>query len=260
MSKKTKKTNKVKSKKRITKRNGHTILILGAGGEGKSHSLLKLAVPERSAYINTDNKPLPIPDRFGISSYIEKPKQVKKMLTQFNKCSPKERPVTVVLDTITHLMRNYVNQKVMTSSDTRAAWTHYLQFYVQVTEQLKLGNYNAIVMGHLTIEKEEDTGKVIDRSCPLQGQAKRLGIETDYSIILESATISLKLAKKFAHKKLLTITEEDEMMGLKRVFVTRKHKKFKFTKARLKYNLIPFNQLYINNDIQMVLDLLDNYD
>lgn len=254
------KKRKNKGRKNLKKDNGHTILILGRGGEGKSHSLINLTQPEYSVYVNTDNKPLPIPDRFGFSSYIDKPSKVMKILTSLNKLSQKKQPNVVILDTITHLMRNYVIKYVNTSSDTRSAWTQYLDFYVKVTEQLKLGNFNTVVMGHLSVERDEDSGKIIDVACPLQGQAKRLGIETDYSIIVESATISLKLAKKHAHKKLLTITDEDKAMGMKRVFVTRKHKKFNFTKARLKYGLIPVTQLYINNDIQMLLDLLNNYD
>ena len=252
-----KKKGKGKKGKVIVSGNGHSILVLARGGYGKSFSLIDLKDPENAAYLNTDNKPLTVNVKFGVSEFITKPKQVLKYLKAINKGKIKNPPHTVVIDTITHLMKMYHTQHIANASNVQDAWAGYATFYNKVLHEVKVGKFNTIIMGHLT-EVYDDDGNILEIKVPIQGQIGKIGIETDFTTIVEVVVMKPKNLK--SHKnELLNITKEDKEDGIKRVFLTRKFKKFQHSKARSQHNLYERKMLFIDNNVQHVLDRLDNF-
>jgi len=240
--------------------NGHAILILASGGKGKTYSLKNIRNKKKCAYLNTDAKPLPFfpknkKDVFGLNAYVKRYKDVKKYLKKINKQSSNV-PETVILDTLTHLMGMFTLQCVDKAANTQAAWQQYLFFYRKIMLEIKTGAFNTIVMGHLTTV-EDDDGKIIDIVPPMQGQLKRIGINTDFSTILECVTINPLKYKAPKNSKFYHVTQQELDDKLKYVFLTRKVKKHKFTLARVPDGLFPREDLYIDNDVQMVLDQMD---
>ena len=247
---------KKKSKVKVVK-NGHAILVLARGGYGKSFSLLNIKDPKNAAYLNTDNKPLSVNVPFGTSEYITDPKQVLKYLKRVNKGKIKNPPHTIVLDTITHLMKMFHTQYVADADNVQGAWASYAAFYNKVLHEVKTGKFNTVIMGHLT-ETFDDDGKILDIKVPLQGQTGKIGIETDFTTIVEVLVLKTKQLKGIKNKY-LNVTKEDKEDGIKRVFLTRKHKFAKHSKARSQHLLFDRNELFIDNDIQSVIDKLDKY-
>ena len=109
-----KKSKKVKLTKFVPR--GHAILILAAGGKGKSHSLRNLRDKRKSVYLNTDAKPLPFfpknaKDTFGLDAYVRNYKDVLRYLKKLNKRKTKA-PTNVIIDTMTHLMGMFALQNI----------------------------------------------------------------------------------------------------------------------------------------------------
>lgn len=256
MSKKSKKSKKSRKNKVVTApKRGHVILIVGRGNSGKSHSLFNLKDADKSIYANCDQKELPIQDKFGTSVYLEKPKKFLKSLKYQSKLPLKKQPKVIVLDTLTHLMREYVSLHVETSSNKMAAWAGNLDFYTNILRTIKLAYYDTILMAHLDVIRDED-GNIIGETIPISGKMGKVGIETDFTNIMHAMTIKVKTLKKYPKNKNLNITKREKMLGIKRVFLTTPITDYPYSKARSKHNLFSDNEIFIDNDIQIVLDKL----
>lgn len=58
---------------------------------------------------------------------------------------------------------------------------------------------------------------------------------------------------------MLTITEEEEMIGMKYVFQTRLTKETVYERIRSPMGMFQINETYIDNDAQLVLNRLQQY-
>lgn len=235
--------------------NKNVILIMGRPNSGKSHALLSLDKPERVAYFNTDLKELPFPSNFKIHVEISNPYQILDFIDQIeNKGTDID---TVALDTLTFLFDMFENQIINTSADTQKAWGEYAQFYQTLMNKIKRGTKNYIVLAHEG-EKYNDKEMVVDVSVPIKGSTGRKGVEADFSNILQAKTISIAEAKKYPNP-FLNITAEEEEDGVKHVFITRITKDTLGHKIRSSYKLWDRKELYIDNDIDIVIKHIQEY-
>ena len=235
--------------------NKNVILIMGKPNSGKSHSLMSLPNPEKVAYFNTDLKELPFPSKFKLNVEISNPYQILDYIDQVETKGKKVE--TVVLDTLTFLFSMFENQIINTADDTQKAWGAYGQFYQTLMNKIKKGTKNYIILAHEG-EKYNETEMIVDVSVPIKGATGRLGVEGDFSNILQAKTISVTEAEKYPND-FLTITDNEREDGMKRVFVTRMTKDTLGHKIRSSFELWKREELYIDNNINNVITHIQDY-
>jgi len=237
------------------KSNKNVILIMGRPNVGKSHSLINLKHPEKVAYFNTDLKELPFPSKFKINMEISNPYDILAYIDDIEENG--KNIETVILDTITFLFDMFENQIIYTSADTQKAWGAYAQFYQTLMNKIKKGTKTYIILSHEG-DKYNDKEMVVDVSVPIKGSTGKKGVEGDFSNILQARTISIAEAEKWPNQ-FLNITDIEKEDGIKRVFVTRITKDTLGHKIRSSFNLWKREELYIDNDIDIVINQIQNY-
>jgi len=237
--------------------------IVGKGNQGKTYSLQQMAkdMGDKIGYINTDRKPIPFKEKLRATA-PNTPEGVIKAIKYIN---GKKDIQIGVLDTLTHAMDMYKNQHVVDASDTRKAWGDYANFYHTMIGEIKQSTKPWIVFFHETIY-EADNGEMI-HSIPVQGAVGQKGVETDFTTILTSTTITTKKIKKFMKKnpgnEYLHISDYDNASGIKRVFRTRNTvdalKGLSRSQADLWKFTKPDDELYIDNNLSTVIEHIIQY-
>ena len=101
-----------------SKTNKKIVLIVGRPCVGKSYSLKDLKDPKSVAYFGADCKELPFKAKFAVNKDITDP---NVLLDYIDACEEKPSIKTIVIDTITNLMKTFKVVTIDTASDTRAA-------------------------------------------------------------------------------------------------------------------------------------------
>jgi len=234
--------------------NKKVVAIIGRPSSGKSYSLKYLHNPKTVVYFNCDIKDLPFKAKFAANMEITDPED---LLDYLDDCEGNEDVKTIVIDTITYLMRTYKTLYIDEATDTRSAWGNYGKYYNKLLLRLKSSSKNVIVLAHVDEETDEDNGNTISKMV-LQGAAGKSS-EGDYTTIVEckSKTLNKKLTKY--KNPLLKFTDWEKEDGIKYVFVTRKTKNEPNTLARSAGDLWEREMLYIDNSIQHLIDRLEEY-
>lgn len=227
---------------------------MGAPNQGKTTSLYFLENPEKYVYLNADKKQTPFRDKFMATIEIEDPVDVLDFIDEIE---GNEEVEGVIIDTLTHLMDMFETQYIADASDTRKMWGEYSHFYKKLIHKAKSGSKSYIVLAHEDIFLNEKTNQ-LEAKVPVKGAIGRVGVESDFTTIVSAKTVEVK---KLADIKndLLEVTPEDIEDGSKRVFVTRVTKDYSGAKMRSAMGLWDRSELYIDNNIQHVLDRLNEY-
>jgi hypothetical protein len=93
----------------------------------------------------------------------------------------------------------------------------------------------------------------------LQGAIGKLGITGDYTTVVESISKPINKRLMRMQNDLMTITPQQENLGVKYLFLTRRMKGHFSSLARSASDLWEDDELYIDNDIQNVLNKLNEY-
>lgn len=235
--------------------NKNIILITGKPSSGKSSSLRNIPDPSTVAYINTDLKELPlrnanqfqsvnITDAADIPDFILNVEEAKGVSMG-------------VLDTLTFAMDMFESQYVLTSTNTQKAWGDYAQYYKKFIHNIKAGTKDYIIFAH---EKDiyNESELVMETKVPVKGAVGARGVEADFTIILAAKKVPIKKLVGYENG-LLSITDEEEEDGFKYVFQTRATKETVGEKMRSPMGLWTRSQLYIDNDVNMVLNHVKDY-
>ena len=241
--------------------NDHLVLISGMTGTGKSASLMDIKDPEGVMYLNCEaGKKLPFPAKFmkaadGRTGFnIMDPAEVFECFDHADELNAH----TIVIDTITYLMDMYESRYVLTSDDTRAAWQNYAQFYKTLMQQyVAKAKQNVIILGH-TLPIYDETNKVMENKIPVKGALKNQGLESYFSLVV--STKKMKLADLADYENdLLTITEDDKLLGYKHVFQTRLTADTVNERIRSPMKMFSIKETFIDNDCQKLLDRIHQY-
>ncbi|MGB1226453.1 MAG: AAA family ATPase [Poseidonibacter sp.] len=233
--------------------NNHIVMSIGKPVTGKTSSLRKLP-PERTAYINFDNKPLPFPVPFYKDIRM---KNIDHLLGGIDTLENDDNVEYIVLDTISFMMEMYENQKVVTAVNTQQAWGEYAQFYITFLHKIKTSKKKIIVLAH-SKDVYNENEMVTEQVVPVKGAIGKRGVEADFTTIIGSKkikTIDLETKKN----DLLSITDEEEEDGFKYIFQTRVTKDTMNEKMRSQLGLWNREELYIDNDIVKVMDRITDY-
>jgi len=90
------------------------------------------------------------------------------------------------------------------------------------------------------------------------GALKANGIEAYFSTIVSAISISIEALTKY-NNPLLTITPEEELIGVKYVYQTRLTKETVKERIRSSMGMWAVNETYIDNNAQFLMDRLHTY-
>lgn len=244
--------------------NKNVVLVMGKPNTGKTASLRNLP-QESMVYLNTDQKDLPFADRFMGSMEVANPLSVIQDEDgnggYIGQIESEPSCTGAVLDTLTFLMSEYRDQYVTAPGvkDTRAAWGSYGSFYRELIRRIKAGTKSYAIFAHEQLILNEQTGRY-ETSVPVQGAVGKVGVEADFTTILAAKQIQIKeLESEGIENDLLTITDRERKTGLKYVFQTYTTAGSLGEKMRSAMDLWSEEELYIDNDLNLVFERLNSY-
>ncbi len=238
-----------------TKINDNLVLIGGSMASGKSLSLMFMDDHNGVMYLNCDSgKKLPFKSKFQ-TVVITDPMEVYDAFVE-----AEEMPEihTIVVDTWNFLMDMYELTYVSESANTQQAWGDYSKFVNKFfLDYVANSTKNVIILGH-TMDILNESDQVMEKFVGGKGAVMKKGIEGFFSTVLSAKKVPLKKLKDYG-SDLLTITEEDEMLGFKYVFQTRLTKDTVNERLRSSLHMWSIKETYIDNNIQSVINRLHEY-
>lgn len=238
--------------------NDQLILIGGFSATGKSASLRNIRNQDRWIYLNSEaGKRLPFRNKFQ-AARIEDPMQVLDLFDELEQGNNKDDIDGVILDSLTFLMDMYETMYVLTATNTMQAWGNYAQFF-KILMQQKITRFGkpVIIIAH---NREDLDEKAMDfkTSVPIKGSLKNNGIEAYFSTVVGAKKVTIKDLEQY-QGPLLTITEEERMLGFKYVFQTRITKTTVGERIRSPMGLFDTKEVFMDNDCQILLDHLKSF-
>ena len=234
--------------------NQNILLISGKSATGKTASLRNIQNHEGVLYLNCEaNKALTFPNKFKTFT-VTNPNQIYKAFEEAEKIQSH----TIVIDSLTFLMDMFESLNIIPVADGRAAWGRYAQYYKNLMQQyVAKSTKNVIIFAH-TSDIYNESEMVLESMVKVKGSLMNQGIESYFNTVLSTKKITLKKLEDY-NNKLLTITEDEELVGYKHVFQTRLTKDTVNERIRSPLSLWGREETFINNDIQLVIERLTNY-
>lgn len=235
--------------------NDQLVLIGGESGTGKSASLMNIRNQPNWMYLNCEaGKRLPFRNDFQTFN-ISDPYQIYEA---FDHGMGNKDIHGIIIDTITFMMDMMESMYVIPSTNTQQAWGSYAQFFkVLMQQKVVLFGKPVIMLAHTRSELDE-AAMMYRTSVPVKGSLKNNGLEAYFSTVVSTKKMPLKELEEYK-SDLLTISEDDEMLGYKHVFQTRLTKKTVGERIRSPMALFTREQTFMNNDAQQLLDHLHNF-
>ena len=236
--------------------NKNVIMIMGKPNSGKSTSLRNMPQGDM-VYLNADLKAVPFKDRFMLNVEIADAKDVLDYIDEIEQNGDVKG---AALDTISFLMAMYERQYVTPYAGTKtgqSAWGDYGNFYRDFIHRIKSGSKSYVIMAHEDSTVNETT-MMWESKVPVKGAVGRTGVEADFTTILSAKQMPLSKLKGYEND-LLHITDEEKEDGVKYVFQTRINKDTTGEKMRAGMGLWNRNELFIDNDVTLVFDRLNEF-
>lgn len=232
--------------------NDQLALIGGLSGTGKSASLRTIRNQKNWMYLNCEaGKRLPFQNEFQ-SYRIEDPYQVHEAF-DYGTGNPDIHGI--IVDTATFMMDMLETIHVLPAVNTMAAWGNYAQFFKILMQQKVVAFGKPVLILAHTREDLDEKAMEMKTSVPIKGSLKNNGVEAYFSTVVAAKKVSLKELEAYPND-LLTLTEEDEMLGYKHVFQTRLTKATVGERIRSPMGLFTREQTFMDNDAQRLLDHL----
>ena len=235
--------------------NKRLVLIVGESGTGKTASLRELEDQEGVLYLNCEaGKEIPFRNKF-VQEIITDPLD---MLDILEEAEESDEIHTIVIDSLSLLMEMYESVHVLTSTDTRAAWGNYAQFFRELMQSFVANSKKRyIILAHTDAELNKDTG-IYEVKVPVKGQLKKISVEAYFSIIVAAKKLRVKELEGYKND-MLDITKREKTVGFKHVFQTLPTKETVGERMRGPFDLWEDEQTFIDNNAQMLLDYVDDY-
>lgn len=238
--------------------NKRLILIAGESASGKSASLRNLNDPEGVLYLNFEHKDLPFAFEDGEFSCqdIYNSEELLDALS-YALDNPDEYH-TVVFDTATFMLDMLNREFIQEVSDTQKGWANFQNFIKDMMlNYVGMMSQTCIFLAHTVQQLNPNTGEMESR-VPIQGALKNNGFEAFFSLVVHTKTISLRKLEK-QKSKLLSISDAEEIMGIKYVYQVNKTKETSSDRIRSPMGMFPPTEPYMDNDAQLLSDALEMF-
>ena len=235
--------------------NDKLLLICGSSGTGKSACLRNIRVQEGVMYLNTEsNKRLPFKNKFDRYN-ITDPHEVIEALEH---AETVESIHTIIVDSVTFLLDQYESIYIAGSANGMQAWSDFAQYFKTLMQKHVAESSKHIVFTAHTLTQLNDTDNVLETKVPVKGSLKNNGLEAYFSTVVATKVMTIKDLKDYK-SDMLNITEEEEAQGFKHVFQTRLTKGSTKERIRSPMGMFTAAETFIDNDIQLLMDRLDEY-
>lgn len=210
------------------------VLVYGNSGSGKSSSLRNLNF-DSTILINIEGKMLPIR---GASKMRQKvPKNLMEVKVAIKEAVEDDTVDTIVFDSITMFGDNILYpEKVRDVADSRSGWLDYRDEVAAMLEYCKKSGKNFIFVA-LAMDVLNDKEAVMKTVPAIQGSMKN-SLSSHFTIVLKTDVL----------------TEDG---NLRYVLQTNKTAKDKDNEVKTPFGM--FDDLYIDNDITLVLNAINEY-
>lgn len=235
--------------------NRNLVLIVGKSATGKTASLRNLKNPDGVLYLNCESgKELPFagPFRQGI---VSNPLEIFNLLTKAEKS---DKIHTIVIDSLTYLMDMFETQVVLRSKNKMEGWSEYAQFFKRLMQEyVAVSEKNIIFTAH-TSDVLNEGEMIMETLVKVKGSLMNQGIESYFNNVIACKVVATDSLTEYDND-LLTITEDEEDIGIKYVFQTRKTKQTVNDRIRGPLGMWKKSETYIDNDLELVINRLHEY-
>lgn len=235
------------------------ILIAGASAQGKSMSLKYFRNPERVAYFTAEaGKGTPFANKFKkMLEPLKDPHQVFNFIATVEKMPEIE---TIVIDGFNYLMDMYETLIINNSSNKQAAWGSYGDFIKRFFQEfVGPSQKNFIVIAHNHQELQADG--LYNYYVPVKGAASKTGIESYFNIVVYARALAISQLNEYGayDENLIHISPKEERLGKKYVFQLQGTRDLPNAKIRDLEGMWQDNQIYMDNNAQLLLDYIHRY-
>jgi len=238
--------------------NDQLVLICGESVGGKSASLRNLQQPEGVIYLNCEaGKKLPFPAKFR-QQVITDPLAIYAIFDMAEDEKFKNKVHTIIIDSLTYLMDMYESLYVIGAADTQKGWNNYQQYYKKLMQHYVAKSTKNVIFTAHTLSILNENEHVMEKKVPVKGALKNCGIESYFSVVVAAKKVPLRTLEGYSNP-LLTITPEEEMIGVKHVYQTCLTKETVSERIRAPMGMWEISETYINNDAQLLLNRLREY-
>jgi energy-coupling factor transporter ATP-binding protein EcfA2 len=210
------------------------VLIYGSSGSGKSSSLRHLDF-DSTVLINIEGKMLPI--RGASKMRQEVPKNLTEVKVAIKKAVDDDSVKTIIFDSLTMFGDNILYPELVRDvPDSRSGWLDYRDAISGMLEYCKKSGKSFIFIA-LASDVLNEKEAVLKTVPAIQGSMKN-SLSSHFTVVLKTNVL----------------VEDGE---LRYVFQTNKTAKDKDNEAKSPFGL--FDELYIDNDVKLVFDSIDEY-
>jgi hypothetical protein len=230
-------------------------LIGGQSGTGKSASLRNIPNQDQWFYANTEaGKRLPMKNGFQ-TFRIEEPYQVHEAFDHF---TDDPNVLGGIVDSITFMMDMFETQYIYNSANSQKAWGDYQQFFKTLMQEKVVKFGKPVLMTGHTLATYNEATLSYDTSVPVKGALKNNGIESYFSTVVSAKKMSIKDLSAYSND-MLTITDEEEMLGYKHVFQTKPTKQTIGERIRSPLGMFSQQETFMDNDAHLLLTRLKEF-
>lgn len=235
--------------------NDHLLLVCGEATSGKSASLMNIKNPEGVLYLNCEaGKKLPFKNKFKRVT-ITDPNQI---LTAFDQAEQMEDVHTIVIDSLTYMMDMYETCYIYRSTNGQAAWQDFQQFFKILMQQKVAASKKMVIFTAHTLSEFHEASGTFRSRIPIKGALKGAGIESFFSMSVTARILPLTELEDYKND-MLTITPQEEVLGVKHVFQTQLTRATVGDKIRAPMGMWEPNETYIDNDVNLVSQRIHEY-
>jgi hypothetical protein len=235
--------------------NRNLVLVCGPSASGKTASLRNLKNPKGVIYLCCESgKELPFAADFKVFN-VTHPLQVFDIFAQ---AEAKTAIHTIVIDSLDYLMDMYESQCVLTSTNTMQGWQDYQQFFKKLMQEVVASSRLNVIFTAHTMSILNENEAVRETMVKVKGALMNQGVESYFNNVISCKKIPLKSLEGM-ESPLLNITEEEEILNFKYVYQTRLTKKTVDERIRGPLGMWSIKEIFIDNDLQGVLDRLQEY-
>ncbi|WP_432481700.1 AAA family ATPase [Moraxella sp. ZY200743] len=237
----------------MSSNNDHLLLVCGESSTGKSVSLSNLS---NVLYLNCESgKRLPFKPKNFKEVTITDPYQVYEA---FEWAENQDDIKTIVIDGLNYLMDMYESVHVLTASNTMQSWSNYAQFFKNLMQKYVASSSKSVVFTAHTKSALNDKAMVMETKVPIKGSLSNQGVESYFSCIVSTKKVTIDDLTDYDND-LLTYTDRERALGFKYVFQTQITKDTVNERMRSPMGLFDDKETFINNDVTLVLNRLNEY-